>query len=122
VTVILIPVILVVIVAVVVLLALASWGRRRQSAADELAHPASPTLDYRVPPGQDPVVVLTALASEGYQATVDPEATQLVHISCPAGLDRERAHVRAVLESADTTTIDTGAPIDPTPVRFVDES
>lgn len=120
-TAVLVPFVLIAVVLVLGALALRRWGGRRQRLADELADPATPTLDYLVPAGQDPVVVLATLAAEGYEATVDPDVTQLVHVACPAGADRERAHVRAALETADTTSLE-GGPIEPAPVRFADET
>jgi hypothetical protein len=120
-TVILVPVVLVVVVAALVLWGLWTWSSRQRRRADELASPAAPTLDYRVPAGQDPVVVLDVLASEGYAVSTDPRDTMLVHVSCPAGLDRERARVRATIEAAGQTAIDTGAPFEPGEVRFLDE-
>jgi hypothetical protein len=79
-------------------------------------------LDYVVPAGQDPAVVLAALAAEGYDATTDPGQANLVHTRCPSGPERERARVRATIQSVHTTAIDAGAPFDPGPVRFQDET
>ena len=87
-----------------------------------LAADAEPTLDYRVPDGQDPTTVVVALGRDGFQATADPRDTQLVHVACPAGPDRERARVRAVIASVHTTGIDSGAPFVPGDVRFDDEA
>jgi len=81
-----------------------------------------PLLDYVVPAGQDPAVVLAALAAERYDASTDPGQANLIHIACPGGADRERARVRATIEAVHTTAIDAGAPFDPGPVRFQDES
>jgi hypothetical protein len=87
-----------------------------------LASEQTPTLEYSVPTGQDPAVILAALHGEGYTATVDPNHTQqLVLIACPGGLDRERARVRSIIAAADVTTIDDGGPVD-VDVRFRDES
>ncbi len=88
----------------------------------ELDSEQTPTLEYSVPAGQDPAVILAALQGEGYTATVDPSHTrQLVLIACPGGLDRERARVRSIIASADVTTIDDGGPVD-VDVRFRDET
>ena len=87
-----------------------------------MADPATETLDYVVPGGQDPAVVRAALSKEGYEAVQDPRGgDQLLHIECRADRDRERAKVRAVIESVGTTAIDAGVPLDAPPVRFADE-
>ena len=118
----LIPVIVILVVVLVLVLGGRTWMARHTRRADELARPDSSTLDYVVPTGQDPVVVLNSLSAKGYEATPDPRQVHLLHISCPAGPQRDRAHVRTIIESADRTSIDSGAPVDPGAVRFVDES
>lgn len=111
------------VVGAVVLLALFAWfawaGRREadRQIPDDVA-----SLEYLVPAGQDPVVVLTALSQAGYTATADHTQRQLLRIACPSGTDEERAHVREVIGSVHTTALDTGMPMNPGPVRFVDES
>jgi hypothetical protein len=120
-TVLLVPIIVVLVIAIVVAVGMWRWTAAHRREADALAAPASSTLDYRVPAGQDPAVVLSALVSEGYDATTDPQDTMLVHVSCPPGPDRERARVRATIEAAGQTAIDTGVPFEPAEVRFVDE-
>jgi hypothetical protein len=122
----LVLVLVVVVVVVIAFLALTRggaagrWGRERAAAHEELAGPAS-TLDYEVPAGQDPALLVAALREEGYEAAPDPHRTNLLHIECPSGPDRERSRVRATLGAVRSTAIDAGAPMDPGPVRFVDE-
>lgn len=94
---------------------------RRTTVHDELADRAD-TLDYEVPRGQDPALLVAALRQDGYDAAPDPRRTNLLHIECPSGPDRERPRVRATLESVRHTVMDTGAPVDPEPVRFADEA
>jgi hypothetical protein len=118
----LIPVIVIVVVVLVLALGARTWMAQHTRRADELARPDSSTLDYVVPTGQDPVVVLNVLSAQGFEATTDPGDTHFLHISCPAGPERDRAQVRAIIETADRTSIDSGAPVDPGAVRFVDES
>ncbi|MDF1606244.1 hypothetical protein [Nocardioides sp. YIM 152315] len=118
---ILVPLIVLAVILVVAVIGIRSWAGRRNAVADDLAERRTPTLDYVVPPGQDPVVLLTALSADGYSATEDPRRTDLVHISCPAGLDRDRARVRATIQAVHTTAVETGAPIESGPVKFVDE-
>ncbi|HET6168095.1 MAG TPA: hypothetical protein VFE07_14785 [Marmoricola sp.] len=89
---------------------------------DEALHSDNvPTLEYVVPTGQDPTVILAALERAGFTATSDPHhANQRVLIACPEGLDRQRAHVRSVIESASVTAPQDGVPIE-ADVQFVDE-
>jgi hypothetical protein len=95
---------------------------KRRRVDHELHEDRTPTLEYSVPTGQDPAVILAALQSEGYTATVDPDHTQqVVLIACPGGLDRQRARVRSIIAAADVTTIDDGGPVD-VDVRFRDET
>jgi hypothetical protein len=92
----------------------------------ELADSPYQTLDYRVSDGQDPAVVLSALSDAGYDAAIHPSpGSRSIHIECRTGRDRERAHVRAVIESSAVTAIDDGLPLSAVQgskrVRFVDE-
>jgi hypothetical protein len=118
---ILVPLLVVLAIVVVLALGVRTWSSRRLHTSEQLAGPEAPTLDYHVPPGQDPVVVLSALTGDGFEATTDPADATLVHISCPAGLERARARARATIRSADATAIDHGAPANAHEVRFVDE-
>lgn len=117
----LIPVIAVVVVVAIVWVAGRRWAVGRQRVSHELSATATPTIDYQAPEGQDPVVLTTALSAEGFTATTDPANPQLVHVSCPAGPDRDRAHVRSVIASVRTTAIDAGVPFDVGDVRFTDK-
>ena len=109
------------ILAAILLSRLVPRGRRRVELEDELSRPGAPTLDYVVPAGQDPVVLLTALSSAGYPAVTDPEDSDLMHIACPSGRDRDREHVRATIARVHTTALDAGVPMEPADVRFVGE-
>jgi hypothetical protein len=117
----LIPMIVVVLIVVLVFVAGRRWLGQRQRVADDLAAPSTATLDYRVPPGQDPVVLLAALGAEGFTATTSPDDATLIRVACPAGPDRYRARLRAVIASVHTTAIDSGASFDVEDVRFTDE-
>lgn len=93
----------------------------RQRVDEELHSDDVPTLEYVVPPGQDPAVILAALERAGFTAAADPHhAHQRVLIACPEGLDRQRAHVRSVIESASVTAPQDGVPVE-ADVQFVDE-
>jgi hypothetical protein len=79
------------------------------------------TLRYRVPVGQDPVVVVAALRQEGYDASAEPvpEGHDVV-VPCPGGRDLHRPRVRATIQHADVTNPE-GDPYDVPPVTFADE-
>lgn len=117
-------VVLAAILAALGLAALAGERTRAHSRRDEALHDTLGTLDYAVPEGQDPSVLLAALGDEGYRATVDVRsADQHVLIECPGGTDRERPHVREVLAHADRSAMEDGGPVPGTgpEIRFADE-
>lgn len=115
----------VVVVAVLVGLATGRLGstlRRSRERQEHLESARTPTLEYAVPAGQDPAVVLSALRQAGFVAATDSTTSgRHVLIECPGGVDRERARVRSVIESANVTAPDDGAPLD-IEVRFTDEA
>lgn len=121
----LIPVIVIIVLTAIVLVAGRKWASREQAISDDLADPTTSTIDYSVPDGQDPVVLLTALNAEGFTATTDPARPQLLHVSCRTGLARERAHARSVIASVHQTAVESGtdseAEFDVGHVRFTDE-
>lgn len=97
--------------------------RQRQEALREEAVTGKvAALRYRVPVGQDPAAVIAALKQEGFEVVREDAATdsQELLIMCPAGVDRERARVRAVI--AHEAPIDMeGHPMAEHEVHFVDE-
>ena len=98
------------------------FARRHNRVHEELHEDRTPTLEYAVPVGQDPTVVLAALQQAGVTATSDPtHPHQTVLIRCPAGVDAQREGVRRVIESADVTTPEDGARV-PHRVQFRDEA
>jgi hypothetical protein len=98
-------------------------SKRREEVATQLADAGTPSLGYHEPEGHDPAVPLAALHAAGFTAGTDPVDTRHVRVWCPGGVDRVRAQVRAVIESADATTIDDGAPAARGErVRFDDEA
>jgi hypothetical protein len=77
-------------------------------------------LRYVVPEGQDPALVLTALAQRGYEAVLqDPEGRRIIDVTCPVGKEEDRDDVRAVIASAGATLHQEDG-LDH-PVRFMDE-
>jgi hypothetical protein len=115
------------VIAFAALLWLAVYAFREQAAkrirvSEALHEERTPTLEYAVPTGQDPTVILAALEKAGYTATSDPNhAHQRVLVACPGGVDRQRDRVRSVIESASVTAIDDGVPLQVN-VRFRDEA
>ena len=110
-----------VVIALVVLYMVREQVRRRAWVEEELHDDRVPTLEYAVPQGQDPMVIINALQRDGYDAMSDTHGgAQVVMIRCPAGVERERAHVRSLIESANVTSEDDGMPLR-TDVRFTDE-
>jgi hypothetical protein len=101
---------------------LRAHAAKRERVDEELHDARTPTLEYAVPTGQDPAVILAALHREGYTATVDPNAAhQIVMVKCPEGLEAQRERVRSAIESANVTTADDGIPLR-VDVRFRDET
>lgn len=110
--------VLFVLAAVVWLIAsLAATGApigRRVSATSETA------LKYRVPEGQDPVVVMGELASHGYANRLDEQGgagERIVLVDCPEPSDREQ--IRELIAGTGTS-VDDPAPLRQR-VRFLDE-
>lgn len=105
----------------IVLYVVREQAKRRDAVDEELTADRASTLEYDVPTGQDPTVILAALETAGYTATVDPRgAHQVVIVACPHGVETERERVRAAIESADVTTPEDGVPVHAT-VVFRDE-
>lgn len=112
----LIPVLVILAIVVVVVAGAVVLARRQNRGVEDLTDPAAPTLRYEVPEGQDPVAVVAALHEAGYDAVAEGQ-----HVAVRGGEDpeRERAHVRAVIESAPVN-MDSGVVPDRR-VRFEDE-
>jgi hypothetical protein len=98
-------------IVVVALAALALYVLRDQSIERErigieLHDTRTPTLEYSVPTGQDPVHILAVLERAGYTAGVDSHGVhQVVMVKCPEGPERERTKVRTVIESAHVGSV-----------------
>lgn len=105
----------------VLVVAFVPWFRSRRLEVDRLSGPAVPTLEYEVPEGQDPAVVVNALKEDGLDAVGElRQGRQLVLIDATEGIDRVRPRARAVIANR--------APLNPeddvtpdTEVRFLDE-
>jgi len=97
----------------------ASAGRRKT-----VLDPREEQLRYHVPVGQDAAVLVAALKKDGYEAVGDlVEGREYIEIACPAGRDRERAHVRAIIANTHRTSLESGRnEFDPGRVVFEDEN
>lgn len=119
-------------ILVFLLLAVVAWlvfsgvaaGKAGKEAAQRRDSPEDPgveTLRYRIPDAQDPAVLITALDRAGYTASLDDErAEKHLVVACPAGRDRERARVRALIGDADETSLE-GPEFQTGKVAFEDE-
>ena len=109
----------VVILSVVVALALRSWGREEARVEAMLDSPATHTLAYVVPDGQDPAILSAALHRAGFEARAHQErGVEILRIACT---EDRRAEVRRVIEHVDSTGFD-GAPLHVARVRFADDA
>ena len=115
-----------VIVVVVGVLALAGvlvfapWLRSRQERADVLVErrDTGDVLAYDVPPGQDPVAVLTALSEAGLTAEPDTGTTSQ-RLLIDAGTVEAREQAREAIADAPLNT--QGDPATDRAVVFADE-
>jgi hypothetical protein len=117
------PVVILVLVGVLAVAALfwmLRWSKERAATAESLESAGTETLEYPVPPGQDPVVVLTALESEGFATSLDATG-EIVLIHCPDGRESARPLARAAISRADRTAIEHGQPMGAEAIRFRDE-
>jgi hypothetical protein len=117
----LVPILLVILVLVIASVAVVRMNRRKEAREARAKSGETEFLRYRMPEGQDPAAVLAALRQEGFDPVQDSEtAGREVLIPCPAGKDRERARVRAILLHAAPLNLE-GDPADTSSVRFADE-
>jgi hypothetical protein len=110
-----VPVVMVLVLLAVVMAGLAVLGRRQdRDLARAGATPGA--LAYRVPEGQDPAAVVTALRGEGLEAVADGD---VVRVGGPGQGEPDREHVRRVLAVAPLNS--EGDPAWTRDVRFLDE-
>ncbi len=82
-----------------------------------------PHVRYRVPPGQDPVVVISNLRESGYQAVPDQGShEQVVVVGLREDTGEAREGVRRAIADARATNVDGPPVLDPAPVRFEGET
>ncbi len=106
-------------VGLVFMLALRNWTYAGARTESRLRSPDVPTVTYAVPHGQDPAVLIAALAADGFVSVLDlgPVRSRLL-IECA---ETDRAKVRSIIDHIDHAGLD-GAGTHPGPVRFDDET
>ncbi len=111
------------IVAVIAVGLFLAWGLRgmvfsERDTENWLHRPGAHTLEYVVPVGQDPSVLVAALGHAGYTAVAELHSgTEVLVVECPEG---ERRQVRSIIEASRTTTV-YGGELALGTVRFEDE-
>jgi len=111
---------LVLTVLVVPLLVIAMMRRFGLEEADTertLLSPGAHTVSWLVPEGEDPALVRTRLAHEGFVSVLDRSGDQRLVVRCEPA---EREQVRAVIAGTAHTTFD-GHPLHPSGLRFADD-
>lgn len=113
----------IIVLGVLLVIALGGLGAsasRRKTVLD----PREEHLRYHVPVGQDAAVLVAALKKDGYEAAGDlVEGREYIEVACPAGRDRERAHVRAIIANTHRTSFyGSRDEFEPGPVVFEDEN
>jgi hypothetical protein len=115
-------VVLLVVVLVVVVVATTLGGARSAKAGDTgTTTVEGPTVEYRVPEGQDPVAIISRLRQAGYDAMPAESALDpTVVVVCPP--DR-REELRRVIASTPMSSVEDPheGGTSPHRVRFVDE-
>jgi hypothetical protein len=115
-------VVLVVVVLLIIVLATTLGGARSAKAGDTGTETVDgPTVEYRVPDGQDPVAVISRLRQEGYDARpVEPAVHPTVVVICPPD---GRDDLRRAIATAPMSSVEDphGGALSPQQVRFTDE-
>ena len=107
------------IVGVFLLLALRRWTLAETRMDALLRSPGAPTVAYRVPDAQDPVVLMVALRRFGFVSVVDTgDGAERLLVACAA---QERAQVRRIIEEVHSGGLD-GPEMHVPHVRFEDET
>lgn len=103
---------------VILAVGLRNWGRNDARTEARLRSPDTHTVAYVVPDGQDPAILMAALAGAGFTAVVDTSGrSERVLVACD---EAERDRVRSILEHVHRTSFD-GAEMDVAHVAFDDE-
>lgn len=90
-----------VVVGVVVMLALRSWTLEEVRTEAWLREPETHTLSYVVPDGQDPAILVAALAGAGFTARAEMRGgVERLVVACD---EDQRDRVRSVIEAVHLT-------------------
>lgn len=110
--------VLVVVVGIGVNLYLRNWVREESRREAHLRDPATHTVAYAIPNGEDPVTVASALALAGLTSGIDRVGmVECVRIECN---ESQREQVRGVLEAIPLNAYD-GSQLHARKVVFEDE-
>lgn len=114
----------VVVIGAVVLLSTTMKRTASAGAVDPHAEVLErPHVRYRVPEGQDPVVVLTQVREAGYNAVPAPEDRGgEVVVALLEDTPQARDALRRVIGGARATNVDGPEVMNPGPIRFEGES
>jgi hypothetical protein len=87
------------VVGVVVIVFLKEWTQEEARTEARLRSPETHTIAYVVPEGQDPAILMAALAHVGFESMVDTAGPrERLLVACE---ETDRAQVRDVLEHVD---------------------
>ena len=107
-----------VVAGVVISMGLRTWTLDRARTEARLLSPDTHTVGYVVPAGQDPAVLMAAVAGAGYTAMVDTSrGTERLIVECD---DHARGEVRRALEGVHSAAWD-GSDMQVEHVVFDDE-
>jgi hypothetical protein len=117
-------------IILLIVIAAIAWpfltGRAGQKAGKEAQRQepgamTTETLRYRVPDGQDPAVLMSALEQAGFRTAMDEQvAEKYLVVTCPHGREQDRPEIRTLLEGADSTSLE-GPQVRTGRVTFEDE-
>jgi hypothetical protein len=107
----------VMIVPLLVIAMMRRFGLEEADTERSLLAPEAHTVSWTVPEGEDPALVRTHLAHEGFVSVLDRSGDQRLVVRCEPG---EREKVRAVIAGSAHTSYD-GHPLDSRGLRFDDD-
>jgi hypothetical protein len=107
----------VMIVPLLVIAMMRRFGLEEADTERALLSPGAHTVSWVVPEGEDPALVRTRLAHEGFVSVLDRSGDQRLVVGCEP---HERERVRAVIAGTAHTTFD-GRPLQPSGLRLDDD-
>ncbi len=107
----------VLVVPLVVIAMMRRFGMQEADTERALLSPASHSVAWLVPEGEDPALVRTHLAHEGFVCVLDRSGDQRLVVGCEPA---QREQVRSVIAGTAHTTFD-GRALRPSQLRFDDD-